>query len=60
MAQLVRITQSVIARLEDFDSIDAGRGFQNYPEEYGIIEELHGEGEMTLLILSIMSCLAEA
>ena len=56
----MRITQSVIARLEDFDSIDAGRGFQNYPEEYGIIEELHGEGEMTLLILSIMSCLAEA
>src|SRR5882672_11044768 len=27
--------------------IDAGGGFQNYPEDYAIIEELHRQGEMT-------------
>jgi predicted amidohydrolase YtcJ len=30
--------------------IDAGGGFQNYPEDYSIIEELHRKGEMTLRI----------
>ena len=30
--------------------IDAGGGFQNYPEDYAIIEELHQRGEMTLRI----------
>src|SRR6202051_2179072 len=30
--------------------IDAGGGFQNYPEDYAIIEELHRKGEMTLRI----------
>ena len=30
--------------------IDAGGGFQNYPEDYKIIEELHGEGELTVRI----------
>jgi predicted amidohydrolase YtcJ len=30
--------------------IDAGGGFQNYPEDYGIIEELHGEGLLTVRI----------
>ena len=30
--------------------IDAGGGFQNYPEDYEIIEELHQRGEMTLRI----------
>lgn len=30
--------------------IDAGGGFQNYPEDYAIIEELHKRGEMTLRI----------
>lgn len=30
--------------------IDAGGGFQNYPEDYRIIEELHRDGEMTLRI----------
>lgn len=30
--------------------IDAGGGFQNYPEDYAIIEELHREGELTLRI----------
>jgi len=30
--------------------IDAGGGFQNYPEDYAIIEELHKRGEMTIRI----------
>src|SRR5882672_3834896 len=30
--------------------IDAGGGFQNYPEDYSVIEELHKRGEMTLRI----------
>lgn len=30
--------------------IDAGGGFQNYPGDYAIIEELHREGQLTLRI----------
>jgi predicted amidohydrolase YtcJ len=30
--------------------IDAGGGFQNYPDDYAVIEELHKRGEMTLRI----------
>ena len=30
--------------------IDAGGGFQNYPDDYAIIEKLHRDGEMTLRI----------
>ena len=30
--------------------IGAGGGFQNYPEDYSVIEELHKRGEMTLPI----------
>jgi predicted amidohydrolase YtcJ len=30
--------------------IDAGGGFQNYPEDYAVIEELHQRGEMTVRI----------
>lgn len=30
--------------------IDAGGGFQNYPDDYKVIEELHKRGEMTLRI----------
>lgn len=30
--------------------IDAGGGFQNYPDDYKIIEELHQTGELTLRI----------
>ena len=30
--------------------IDAGGGFQNYPEDYAVIDELHRNGEMTLRI----------
>lgn len=31
-------------------AIDAGGGFQNYPDDYAIIEELHREGTLTLRI----------
>lgn len=30
--------------------IDAGGGFQNYPDDYAIIEELHREGDLTVRI----------
>ena len=30
--------------------IDAGGGFQNYPDDYGVIEELHRDGELTMRI----------
>ncbi len=30
--------------------IDAGGGFQNYPEDYEIIQKLHADGELTLRI----------
>jgi predicted amidohydrolase YtcJ len=30
--------------------IDAGGGFQNYPEDYAVVEELHDRGELTLRI----------
>jgi predicted amidohydrolase YtcJ len=30
--------------------IDAGGGFQNYPDDYRIIEKLHADGQMTLRI----------
>ncbi|WP_226575905.1 amidohydrolase [Acuticoccus sediminis] len=30
--------------------IDAGGGFQNYPDDYAIIEELHAAGELSLRI----------
>ncbi|MFL5342745.1 MAG: amidohydrolase [Gemmataceae bacterium] len=30
--------------------IDAGGGFQNYPEDYQVVEELHRRGEMTVRI----------
>src|SRR5437870_4380906 len=30
--------------------IDAGGGFQNYPDDYQVIERLHGRGEMTVRV----------
>ena len=30
--------------------IDAGGGFQNYPEDYQVVEQLHKNGEMTIRI----------
>jgi predicted amidohydrolase YtcJ len=37
-------------RLGLTSSIDAGGGYQNYPEDYAVIEELHRRGELTLRI----------
>lgn len=39
-----------INRLGVTGVIDAGGGFQNYPEDYRIIEELHAAGELTVRI----------
>lgn len=39
-----------INRLGVTSVIDAGGGYQNYPDDYQIIEELHRDGEMTLRI----------
>jgi hypothetical protein len=35
-------------RLGVTSAIDAGGGFQNYPDDYAVINELHQRGEMTL------------
>jgi predicted amidohydrolase YtcJ len=37
-------------RLGLTSAIDAGGGFQNYPDDYRIIEELHRRGEMTVRV----------
>lgn len=37
-------------RLGITSAIDAGGGFQNYPDDYQIIEELHRNGELTVRI----------
>jgi len=37
-------------RLGVTSAIDAGGGFQNYPEDYKTIEELHHRGEMTVRV----------
>ncbi len=37
-------------RLGVTSAIDAGGGFQNYPEDYQIIEDLHRRGEMTVRV----------
>ena len=29
-------------------AIDAGGGFQNYPDDYGVVNELHRNGELTI------------
>jgi predicted amidohydrolase YtcJ len=35
-------------RLGVTGAIDAGGGFQNYPEDYAVIEKLHAEGQLTV------------
>jgi predicted amidohydrolase YtcJ len=30
--------------------IDAGGGFQNYPDDYAVVEKLHDEGQLTVRI----------
>jgi hypothetical protein len=37
-------------RLGVTSCIDAGGGFQNYPEDYQVIEQLHANGQMTVRI----------
>src|SRR5258705_1592808 len=37
-------------RLAITSVIDAGGGFQNYPEDYGIVEQLHNRGQLTVRI----------
>ncbi len=37
-------------RLGVTNVIDAGGGYQNYPDDYAIIEDLHRRGEMTLRV----------
>src|SRR5437763_8129539 len=37
-------------RLGVTSAIDAGGGFQNYPDDYAIIEDLHRRGEMTVRV----------
>jgi predicted amidohydrolase YtcJ len=37
-------------RLGITSAIDAGGGFQNYPEDYQVIEQLHRNGELTVRI----------
>src|SRR6202158_2144515 len=37
-------------RLGITSAIDAGGGFQNYPEDYGIVEQLHKHGQLTVRI----------
>jgi predicted amidohydrolase YtcJ len=39
-----------INRLGITSVIDAGGGFQNYPDDYSIVDELHRDGEMTVRI----------
>jgi predicted amidohydrolase YtcJ len=39
-----------VNRLGITSVIDAGGGFQNYPDDYKIIEELHHDGELTIRI----------
>jgi predicted amidohydrolase YtcJ len=39
-----------INRLGVTSVIDAGGGFQNYPEDYKIVEELHRDGQLTVRI----------
>lgn len=41
---------SELNRLGLTSIIDAGGGFQNYPDDYAIIDELHQRGELTLRI----------
>src|SRR3954464_3081886 len=37
-------------RLGRTSAIDAGGGFQNYPDDYRVMEELHRRGEMTVRV----------
>ncbi len=50
-ADQVNSTRHFMRELNRFgvtSAIDAGGGFQNYPDDYEVIDELHKRGEMTL------------
>jgi len=45
-----RLFMRELNRLGVTSVIDAGGGFQNYPDDYAVVEELHRRGELTLRI----------
>ena len=45
-----RLFMREMNRLGITSAIDAGGGFQNYPDDYRVIEDLHRRGEMTVRI----------
>ena len=49
-ANSTRLFMRELNRLGVTSAIDAGGGFQNYPDDYQVIEELHRRGEMTVRV----------
>jgi predicted amidohydrolase YtcJ len=49
-ANSTRLFMRELNRLGVTSAIDAGGGFQNYPDDYQIIEALHRRGEMTVRV----------
>jgi predicted amidohydrolase YtcJ len=49
-ANSTRLFMRELNRLGVTSAIDAGGGFQNYPEDYQIIDELHRKSEMTVRV----------
>lgn len=47
-ANSTRLFMRELNRLGITSAIDAGGGFQNYPDDYQVIEDLHRRGEMTV------------
>jgi predicted amidohydrolase YtcJ len=45
-----RLFMRELNRLGVTSAIDAGGGFQNYPEDYEVIQSLHKKGEMTVRV----------
>jgi predicted amidohydrolase YtcJ len=45
-----RLFMAELNRLGLTSAVDAGGGFQNYPDDYRVMEELAGKGELTLRI----------
>jgi len=49
-ANSTRLFMRELNRLGITSAIDAGGGFQNYPDDYQIIDDLHRRGEMTVRV----------
>ena len=47
-ANSTRLFMRELNRLGLTSVIDAGGGFQNYPDDYAVIDELHNKGELTV------------